>query len=654
MAQLWIVHRDPRWRDALRSLAGSLEVLDGHPADAARFAAAPAPRAVLLGVAADFEAELEFAHRHAPRLRRSRWVLLARSLDAPEVERLFDALPATIVTLESDARTLRRRLRLALARRTAAALTVRRRRDALASRFGTWLGDLDLPELLALSDPARAELPLLVLGEPGTGRGLLARYVHAMTAQDPASPFVALPCAPDVDPLAALARAAAEIGDLPNAAALATVCFEDVDQLEPPAQRALRAAIEHGAAAGGARWMATASDVPGSIEPELERALSGLVVHLPPLRERPAAIDALVAATGRSFSDDAMAHLRAHPWPGNLSELEALLRRSTAARRSDPITADDLHFEPAILDVSSADPIPFLPRQEGTLEGPASRGAEGAGARSASAREASAVNGLAGSRSEPEESEAHQARFTPGNQRVSSGSTHDDTPPRAEDSPKLEPSPPHPPERSFRRLSTAIAHEVGNPLVGIRTYAAMLPSHFDDPEFRAQFRERVEADTRRIESVVETLVRLGNLPEPARRPVDVSSLLARLLESERPQIRDRRLVVLEELDRSHPEALVDAEQLGFALSLLLGEVLAWIPARGDLFVATRHRPATATSGAVLRIELRFRGAERGIGFGDHALAVAALEGVVQANGGTFALEDSPSSGETVLTIDLQA
>src|SRR5690606_31153778 len=55
MADIWIVHRDPRWRDALRGLAGSNEVLVGHPSDAGRFARADAPRAVLLGVAGDFE-----------------------------------------------------------------------------------------------------------------------------------------------------------------------------------------------------------------------------------------------------------------------------------------------------------------------------------------------------------------------------------------------------------------------------------------------------------------------------------------------------------------------------------------------------------------------------------------------------------------------
>ncbi len=46
MARLWIVHRESRWRDALVTMAGSLDVLAGDPTDAARFDAASPPRAV--------------------------------------------------------------------------------------------------------------------------------------------------------------------------------------------------------------------------------------------------------------------------------------------------------------------------------------------------------------------------------------------------------------------------------------------------------------------------------------------------------------------------------------------------------------------------------------------------------------------------------
>jgi signal transduction histidine kinase len=206
---------------------------------------------------------------------------------------------------------------------------------------------------------------------------------------------------------------------------------------------------------------------------------------------------------------------------------------------------------------------------------------------------------------------------------------------------------------SLHRLSAAVAHEVGNPLVGIRTYAALLPSRFDDAEFRAHFVERVEADTRRIESVIETLARLGGFPQPARAPVDLSLLIAGLLELERPRIRERRLVVLEELERTQPNALGDADQLRFAFAYLIEQALGWVPERGDLYVSTRHLPASATRPATLRVTLRLNDAGGGLGLAEHSLAVSALEEVVLAHGGTLSLESAPT-GETVLTTDLPA
>lgn len=215
------------------------------------------------------------------------------------------------------------------------------------------------------------------------------------------------------------------------------------------------------------------------------------------------------------------------------------------------------------------------------------------------------------------------------------------------------------PEGSLRRLAGAIAHEVGNPLVGIRTFAQMLPSRFDDPEFRAQFAERVEADTRRLEAVVETLARLGSLPPPERVPVDVSGLLARLLQLQRQRIQERRLVVLEELDRERPHAIGDAEQLRFALGLLLEEVLSWLVEQGDLYVATTHQEATPTgSGPRLRILLRSRGGpglaqDVGLRLVENTLAVAAVEAVVRAHQGSLAVEPG-GAGETLVLIDLPA
>lgn len=647
-ASLWIVHRDPRWREALRRLVGGVSLV-ADPGDPGALADAPAPRAVLLGASGDFELELAWAHATVARLARESsarglpapaWLILVEPRDAGEARRLFDALPAEVVAVTGDAAELRRRLRAALARRGAAALSERSRRDALAARFERWLGDLDPSAWLAAADPARRQLPLLVRGETGTGRGLLARTLHLERGLGGAAPgaFASVTGAPGLDARALLAGLVPELAGV-GEAGLLTVCIEQADALDPAAQRQLARWIEDGPPSGAlpaarVRWMATAGDPVSDdrLEPELANALAGLVIRIPPLRERPAAIDRIAAETLRAwgalrpanrppprFSEAAMAALHAHAWPGNARELEAVVRRTLATATHDPIQPEELVFESL---------LPPEPAVEAAAVAPA-RPAAHADAPAAPAAPLHAPRPAAPPRDAAEPRAATAA------------------PPRRDEPAKQ--------DEPLRRLASAVAHEVGNPLVAIRTFAQMLPTRFDDPEFRAQFAERVEADTRRIEAVVETLARLGSLPAPVHEPVDVSALLAQLLELQAARIQERRLVVLEELDRERPWAVGDAEQLRFAFRLLLEDTLAWLPEHGDLYVATRHQPGE--NGGRLRILLRSRGAgaapDYGLRLSENALSVAAVEAVVRSHRGSLAVEPG-EPGETLVLIELPA
>ncbi len=87
---LWIVHRSPQLRAALARLAASGEdSFLGAPEDPG-FDAAPAADVVLLGLAEDFESELQFAHRARRRLPDAAWILLAEPDRVADARRLFD------------------------------------------------------------------------------------------------------------------------------------------------------------------------------------------------------------------------------------------------------------------------------------------------------------------------------------------------------------------------------------------------------------------------------------------------------------------------------------------------------------------------------------------------------------------------------------
>ena len=200
--------------------------------------------------------------------------------------------------------------------------------------------------------------PLLLVGEPGSGRTLFAQHAHdadaALTGR-----FIQLRC----DTLSG-ANAERELhgeegvdavsaGYLESAAG-GTLLLSDVEHLPVAGQAALLAAIRTGgfSRVGGttrlalrcrlvasARAPLDAAVARGAFDAELARELSGTVLGLAPLREHPEDVPALleayvdwhVAEEGlryRHFTVAAQNRLRHHRWPGNLLELKNLVQRA--------------------------------------------------------------------------------------------------------------------------------------------------------------------------------------------------------------------------------------------------------------------------------------------------------------------------------------
>jgi nitrogen-specific signal transduction histidine kinase len=212
----------------------------------------------------------------------------------------------------------------------------------------------------------------------------------------------------------------------------------------------------------------------------------------------------------------------------------------------------------------------------------------------------------------------------------------------------------------WRRLARSLSHEIRNPLVSIRTFAELLPEHFDDETFRSRFTELVGKDVAHISDVLSRLSRVAEREKTELESVDVSSLLEALLEERRPRITEGRLLVLRELERDRPHARADAEGLRIALAGLLDRALESLPERGDLFVATRWIERSADGRSKLRVLLRHhdpsRAVEREVALEEleptaNLLEYVLAEAVVQACGGSLTV-DSTDGGETLILIDL--
>jgi DNA-binding NtrC family response regulator len=209
--------------------------------------------------------------------------------------------------------------------------------------------------------------PVLVLGEPGSGRGTLARFLHARSPRA-FGPVVEVPCA-RVDAAVLLGAASSSAPGAVEQADGGTLVLSDIHLMgEGLQEKVARILADQVVAREGAsrtvavdvRVVATsATDLTdlarhGRFDKELARRLSGARIDLPPLRGRKDDILPLAehfierhrVALGRgplSLNDQARAALTGHGWPGNLRELEAVCARlALHVPDGRPIGVEDL------------------------------------------------------------------------------------------------------------------------------------------------------------------------------------------------------------------------------------------------------------------------------------------------------------------------
>jgi two-component system nitrogen regulation response regulator GlnG len=178
------------------------------------------------------------------------------------------------------------------------------------------------------------DAPVLISGEPGSGRSLIARALHDLGPQRD-KPFTVIACSYT----AAEALEAALAGEHGGG----TVVLDGVDAAGPAAQACLAAwidAVLAQPARGRPRIVAIAGAEMGArvADGGFGRALFDRVavgrLMAPPLRDRPEDIPELARALLASLGDAAPglapaaeARLQRHDWPGNVRELHTLLRR---------------------------------------------------------------------------------------------------------------------------------------------------------------------------------------------------------------------------------------------------------------------------------------------------------------------------------------
>ncbi|NVO22905.1 response regulator [Donghicola sp. C2-DW-16] len=188
------------------------------------------------------------------------------------------------------------------------------------------------------------ELPVLISGESGSGKSLIARAIHDFSDRR-TLPFVTV-TSNDLETLEGPAQALAK-------ARGGSLLFDEVGDLSPEAQARVVRMLDS-LTDNAPRIMATSqTDLTnrmesGEFRQDLFYRLGGVTIQVPALRERVDDIPLLAAhflakaeqdgAPSRQLSDEAEKMVRAYSWPGNVRQLENAMKRLVVTSRESKIT----------------------------------------------------------------------------------------------------------------------------------------------------------------------------------------------------------------------------------------------------------------------------------------------------------------------------
>jgi len=220
--------------------------------------------------------------------------------------------------------------------------------------------------------------PVLLVGEPGSGREALARYLHEQGPRA-AAPFVALIASSlrEVDAEARLFGREQGDGATPGLleeAGNGTLFVHELEDLPAGVQRLLVGVFESGlfTRLGGREPVAFRARILSTAQPGIEQRagsdglrrdllahLNVLIMRVPPLREYAEdvpdllrhQVDRLVDADGlpfRRFSVAAQNRLRNYPWPDNVRELRHLVHRLLIHGGAEEIRLEEIERELAV------------------------------------------------------------------------------------------------------------------------------------------------------------------------------------------------------------------------------------------------------------------------------------------------------------------
>jgi len=398
-------------------------------------------------------------------------------------------------------------------------------------------------QIVTLTQKAAQNIaPVLIQGEQGTGKELIAKVIH-YTGDWKYYRFYKIDCRILTEDRfhAQLSHLFKEInyGTVP-----ATLYLKEVGYLGQSNQLKLLELIEDGLLQNGEekkiikniRFISSSSEnlkekvAQGNFSEDLYYQLSTFSIFVPPLRNRSKEISTIAQYILKEYSkkmkikkveisNPVLMLLESYWWPGNLRELEHVIIRSAIFSEGSNLMEKDLFYKTETENNSFSS---FLKKAE--MKIPAFR----------------------------------EKRFSD--------------------------------EQNTHTLSTffiELVHRIKNPLVSIKTFTQLLREKFNDAEFRDHFYRVVTEDIEKIDSVLNGLMNYIKIITPIEKTNTVHLVLEDILKKHEVQLKGKQIKIFKKFEKDLPETTIHEEQLRYIFNSLLEYVLPSIPPSGSIGFLTK-------------------------------------------------------------------
>jgi len=220
-------------------------------------------------------------------------------------------------------------------------------------------------------------------------------------------------------------------------------------------------------------------------------------------------------------------------------------------------------------------------------------------------------------------------------------------------------------------LVAGLAHEIKNPLGGIKGAAQLLAQRFNDRPEVDEYTGVMIREIDRLSRLVEQLLTLGAPPALAHQPLNVHKVIHEVLALMQSELSAKRLVVRLQIDPSLPDVRGDETQLTHVFLNLVKNAMEAMPENGTLTITTRMetdfhilwRAARGGAGGLGKF-LRVEFADTGPGFPDAeidrvfepffstkprgtGLGLAICQRIMASHGGDIRVENRRGGGARV-------